>query len=125
MADINLVARVNIVCFTDIDYYGHAGVRLSQGHRLRLAQFSPFTFARLNLGWLPIGKLHEIEREVAFTPSLAPVSDHRRKKRAVLIGTTGITFALIPDCAADCIRRERCDHRIEKHGWTVWIIGAE
>jgi len=35
MADINLVAWVNIVCFTDIDYYGHAGVRFSQGHRLR------------------------------------------------------------------------------------------
>src|ERR1700730_9111005 len=74
---------------------------------------------------MPIGKLAEEKREVAFAPGCAPISDHRRKEGAVLICAIGITLALIPDGATDCIWRERRDHRVVKHAWTILVIGPK
>src|SRR3989442_7885159 len=122
MAHVQLVARMNVVRVADVDDYRHPRVRLSQRHRLRLAQLGPLAFTWFRLCWLPIRELHEIERKVTFTPSLAPIANHQRKECAILISTPCVAFALIPDDTTDCIWRERRDHRVVKHTRTILII---
>src|SRR5207247_5958566 len=124
MPHVQLVARMNVVRVADVYDYRHPRVRLSQRHRLRLAQLSPLAFTWLRLWRLPIRELHEIERKVAFTPSLAPITNHRRKECAILISAPCIALALIPDGAADRIWCERREHSVVKHTRTVLIIGT-
>jgi len=94
MADINLVCVGEYRLFSPISIItampvcgsrrSSFGASRSSAHSLSLGS---------TLAGCQLGKLHEIEREVAFTPGLAPVSDHRRKERAVLLCATRITFA--------------------------------
>src|SRR5207253_2573972 len=99
----------------DVDDYRHPRVRLSQRHRLRLTQFSPLTFVWLHLSRLPVRELYEIKRKVAFAPDLAPSANHQRKECSVLISAPRVALALIPNCTANRVWRQWCNHRVIKH----------
>src|SRR6185295_8031650 len=98
--DIKFVFRMEIDLIADIDNYRHSGLRLTQRHSLRLTQLSPVTLVRLRFACAPVSELHEIKRKVA-TPRTAPITNHDWKERAVLIGASGVAFALIPNRAAN------------------------
>src|SRR5215204_2392647 len=97
----------------DIYGYGHSGCRLAQSHGLRFAQLGPVTLVRLSFAGAPVRKLHKVKRKVA-TPRASPIANHDRKECAVLIGTSRITLALVPNGASKRETNERSNHRVVK-----------
>src|ERR1041384_7233780 len=124
MTDVELVTRVYVVLIADIDRHGHPRLWLAQRHRLRFTQLRPIAFVRLSFVCVPVGKLYEVERKLA-SPGAAPTANHEGKKRAVLIGTSGVTLALVPDDAANRKRDERRDHRVVEHARIVLVTDSD
>src|SRR5262245_47134360 len=116
--------RVQIEFIADVDRDRHSRLRLTQRHRLRFTQLGPITFVGLSLAGAPVRKLHEVKRKGA-SPSSSPITNHGRKKRAVLIGTSGVTLALIPDGTANREWNERRKHRVVKHTRIVLISHSD
>src|SRR6185436_6172132 len=115
---------MNVILVTDIDRDGHSGLRLTQGHRLRLTQLGPITLVRLSFVRMPVRKLHKVERKL-LSPRAAPVANHDRKQRAILKGTSGITLALVPDRATYRERNKRRNHRVVEHTRIVLITDTD
>src|ERR1700730_16509387 len=121
LADVKLVAWVDVVRFANIDDDRHACLRRSQRHHLCFAQLGPIAVSRLRLGRPPTSELNEIERKLTLVPRRPPITDHRREEGPILISAIGIALALVPDRAANRIRLERRDHRIVENAGTVLI----
>ena len=120
-ADLLLVLRMNILCLTYVDQHSQPCSSDSLGrHHLSLTKFSPIRFSRHSLSVLEIGKLSNMEREIA-PPRLSPVAYHKRKKFTVLICPVDVGTALIPYSAFDCKRNQRIYHRIIQQSRSVGI----
>ena len=118
---------MNVGRLADIDRDRHARARDFEGARLRLADLRPMAVGRLLAAGKVIRELHKEERELRLVARhvlrlrefVAPREDHRREKLAVEIHVAAIVrpriaLALIPQRAADRVRRDRCDHAVEK-----------
>src|ERR1041384_4472788 len=114
---------MNIILVTNIDRNRHPSLRLAQRHRLRFTQLRPIALIRLSLVRMPVRKLHKVERKL-MPPRTAPVANHDRKQRAILISASGITLALVPDRATYRERNERRNHRVIEHTRIVLITDA-
>src|ERR1035441_8251822 len=99
--DVSLVANVSN------HRHGRAG-DLLPAHQLRLA----------NLGRHPLvwRDLHELERELALSPSLPPVLDHGWEQLLILSRPARVGFALIPDGPGDGVGLQRNNHSIVEAG---------
>ncbi len=62
---------------------------------------------------VPVGDLHEEEREVALVPGVAPIANHGLKQMSVERSAgSAIGLALIPDHAANREQRQGRDHAV-------------
>src|SRR5690348_16267544 len=111
--DVEIVTRMKLDRITDVDYHGHSRLRLTQRHHLRFAQLGPITLIRLSLVGVPVSELDEVKRKCT-SPRFSPIANHDREKCAVLIGTPGVTLALIPNDTSNREWNERRDHRVVK-----------
>src|SRR4026207_933999 len=115
---------MDVVLVTDVDDHCHSGLRLAQRHRLSFTQLGPVALVRLRFAGVPVSELHEVERKL-MTPRSSPIANHDWEKRAVLISTSGVTLALIPDGAANRERDKRRNHRVVKHTRIVLITDSD
>ncbi len=122
LADVLLVARVDVLLLADVDRYGHAGVRQGKRARLGLAHGCETAVRGLRLRQVVRSELDEVEGEIAATPVFAPVLDQRLLQRRIKLAGSDIGLALIPDRAAQAVGNEGSDHPIEKHRGVVLVL---
>ena len=70
------------------------------------------TVMAIVIGAVVGGQLYEIERKVALVPPFPPVRDHQRERFAVLVGTAGIGFSLVPEGSLDGERDQGLQHTV-------------
>ena len=117
--DILLVGWMNIGRITDIDRHDDPRVGDLQALEHLFANARPFVQSvafRIVVHRLPVGQLHEIDREI--TPFLLAHGLHERT-HPVEIRNAARTLTLIPEHAPDLDRDEGVDHAI------VERLGAE
>src|SRR5260370_36906216 len=72
-----------------------------------------------------IWQLHDEKRKTPFFPAVSPAGNQRWQKRSILECPPGVPFSLIPDCAANPIRLEWCNHAfIQARGRTRRIANS-
>src|SRR5258708_35564930 len=101
---------MKIVGIAHIDDHRHAGVSKRQRLTLRVAHHLPLAVG----GALPGSNLNIEERKVSLAPRPPPVADHGLKEARINVSSvlSAIALSLVPDDAANWIRRKRSDHGV-------------
>ena len=103
LGDGLLVAWVDVASFANIVNDGLTCVGQCEGVALGFTKFRPVTVTGFSDLIAEVGELDPVEREVALAPCVAPLRDHECEEIVILVGTPGVTLALIPDSAADAV----------------------
>jgi hypothetical protein len=125
LADILLVARVDVARLADIDRHGHA--EPGQGGRLDLllAEFGPAVAHRgvVRIARLVVGELHEVEWKLGLPPRRAPAVHQRLHLLEVARRGAGVRLALIPKRTADRVGDERGNHAVVQARELLFVAG--
>ena len=116
---LHRIAGVNRNCHTGV---GHVSINQPHGFAIHSPRrFQPFDGFRLRR--IPAGQLSELKRKIIadmtarlFMPGRTVVTDQLCQLAAIvnrLRNVPGIPFALLPDHAADAVRSDRVNHRVE------------
>ena len=121
-ASLLFVLRMYVFRIAYIDKNGDPRILHVQCTQLSLAQFGPFGRRRLGFRIHIIGQLCNVERET-IAPSRAPIVNHQRQQRSVLVSPTGIIFPLIPNNSFNRKRYKRVDHGVEERRRFITLNG--
>src|SRR5690606_37066985 len=122
LTDGFLIARVDVVPFTEFYCDRHRSVWLRQRFPLCIAQGGPVAFRWMIRCFHKIRQLNEEERKIP--PVVPPVSDHGSLQSLIGSGTVGVAFSLVPDKSLECKGKERGQHGVKACGRLVLHIDA-
>ena len=113
LADVLLVAGMDVIRAADVGQDGHARVGDAHGGRLRL----PEQGEDVGAGAVAERRnLRPVEREFLLAPDLAPALDERPRLVVVEHPFGHVRLALVPDGAAGGERDDGVDHRVVHAG---------
>ena len=114
MTDIAFVNGVNVVALAAIGKNGNPRVFYgSENPHLCVTDNTPFIAVRIT------ARIHrqltDNERQFIVVPQFAPIPYQRRKQGIISVRVSFVRFALIPQNAAQCIRRDKLHHAVIQH----------
>src|SRR5262245_42354213 len=105
---------MNVLGIANIGDDCHADIRKALGcMELSLAQLSPLGTIGIIVG-IEGRELHTQEWEFTLAPTSTPVFNHGGKEGAIFKAFAAVTFALVPNHAAKCIRDQWMNHAVVK-----------